>query len=39
MSTVNTVLGEIKDSDLGLTLPHEHLFIDLGNGPFIFKVS
>ena len=29
MATINTVLGEIKDSDMGLTLPHEHLFIDL----------
>ena len=29
MATINTVLDEIKDSELGLTLPHEHLFVDL----------
>jgi len=29
MASISTVLGEVKDSELGLTLPHEHIFIDL----------
>lgn len=29
MATVQSVLGPIKDSELGLTLPHEHIFLDL----------
>ena len=37
MVTVTTVLGPIDPAELGLTLPHEHIFIDLvreyrGNG-------
>jgi len=26
---IQTVLGEIKDTEMGLTLPHEHIFVDL----------
>ena len=29
MASVQSVLGEIKDTELGLTLPHEHIFLDL----------
>ncbi len=29
MSIVQTVLREIKDNELGFTLPHEHIFLDL----------
>ena len=29
MKRVNTVLGEIDPKDLGLTLPHEHVVVDL----------
>lgn len=32
MVKINTVLGEIDPKDIGLTLPHEHLFFDL-RGP------
>ena len=37
MSSVMTVLGPVEGSDLGVTLPHEHVFLDLvreyrGNG-------
>ena len=28
MSTINTVTGPIPAKDLGLTLPHEHVFIN-----------
>lgn len=33
MSTVMTVTGPVDVEDLGVTLPHEHLFINLHNGP------
>ncbi len=29
MASIQTVRGEIKDSEMGLTLPHEHIFLDL----------
>ncbi len=29
MAKVTTVLGDIKPEELGLTLPHEHIFLDL----------
>jgi phosphotriesterase-related protein len=32
LSRIQTVLGEIDSKDIGLTLPHEHLFYDL-RGP------
>lgn len=38
MGTVVTVTGEISAEDVGITLPHEHLFID-GTGPWIDNVD
>jgi len=29
--SINTVLGSIDSNELGITLPHEHIFIDLRN--------
>ncbi|MBI3977419.1 MAG: phosphotriesterase-related protein [Chloroflexi bacterium] len=33
---VMTVLGPVAPEDLGITLPHEHIAIDLRHGPFGF---
>ena len=34
---IQTVLGEIKESELGVSSSHEHVFIDMRNCIFLTK--